>query len=66
MQTATLHPFDALIAHWHDWRSTAARRRREREDLQTLATLDHRTMQDIGWPDDMRRATLLTQDATLD
>jgi uncharacterized protein YjiS (DUF1127 family) len=30
-------------------------RRRELEELRSIAQLDHRTLKDIGWPDDMRR-----------
>jgi len=30
-------------------------RRRELEELRTMAELDHRTLRDIGWPADMRR-----------
>jgi uncharacterized protein YjiS (DUF1127 family) len=35
----------------------AAWRRRQRglKELRELAELDHRTLQDIGWPGDMRR-----------
>jgi uncharacterized protein YjiS (DUF1127 family) len=30
-------------------------RRRELEELRAIAQLDHRTLKDIGWPNDMRR-----------
>lgn len=30
-------------------------RRRELAELRAIAQLDHRTLTDIGWPDDMRR-----------
>lgn len=30
-------------------------RQRELSELRALAHLDHRTLKDIGWPDDMRR-----------
>lgn len=42
--------YDALTS----WRR-AKRRQLEWEELQSLAELDHRTLIDIGWPDDMRR-----------
>ena len=30
-------------------------RQRELDELRSIARLDHRTLKDIGWPDDMRR-----------
>jgi hypothetical protein len=49
---------EALVAWVSNLRaawSRARRRQHEWEELQSLAELDHRTLMDIGWPDDMRR-----------
>ena len=41
--------WDAVFDAWHGWRAEAAHRRREREELEWLLTVDHRTRQDLGW-----------------